>query len=68
MNYEQKKRASVVRLLPNLSIADRCRVEQAARAFDNHPDRKIEEAAYVAKWDAEIRAAVEAGRAAASDG
>lgn len=56
MNYEQKKRASVVRLLPNLSIADRCRVEQAARAFDNHPDRKIEEAAYVAKWDAEIRA------------
>lgn len=48
--------ARVVRHLPNLTVADQCAVEQAARNFEVHPDRKAEAAAYVARWNDELRA------------
>lgn len=50
----------VVRHLPNLSVADRCAVEQAARQFEI--DTADEQAAYRAVREAEIAAYLAATR------
>ena len=49
-------RMPVVRHLPHLSVADRCALGDALRRFELDPARKVEEAAYVAKFEAELAA------------
>lgn len=45
----------VVRHLPGLSVADRCRVEQEARRFEFSERSRLEAEAHVAALDAEIQ-------------